>query len=206
MSGICSFIRNLTSILSFEFSDNSVRAERAGITCKSQMRNLKLQVLLSPAQHFTTTKWLGHEPPRFYSGSKAGALSTVCFDTLGRFGTHLGKKNWQLLLRNTEVCWEKQIWESCAGSKVKWEKTKGVKGLGHLPWFTPCVIVGKSLNFSTENSLLIWPRMTISHRPWPPCRCMVKTTEKWFLCGIPWVKHRIHQKDALTRGVFRIWV
>ena len=131
-----------------------MRAERAGITCKSQMRNLKLQVLLSPAQRFTTTKCLGHEPPRFYSGSKASALSTVCFDTLGRFGAHLGKKNWQLLLRNTEVCWEKQIWESCAGSKVKWEKTKGVKGPGHLPWFTPCVIVGKSLNFSTENSLV----------------------------------------------------
>lgn len=48
-------------------------------------------------------------PLDFFSGSKASALSTVCFDTLGRFIAHLGKKNWQLLLRNMEVCWKRQI-------------------------------------------------------------------------------------------------
>lgn len=67
------------------------------------------QLPVNPAQGFTTSKCLGLEPPRFYSGAKASALSTVCFDTLGRFIAHLGKKNWQLLLRNMEGCWEGQI-------------------------------------------------------------------------------------------------
>lgn len=47
---------------------------------------------MNPAQGFTTSTCLGPEPPRFYSGSKASALSTVCFDTLGRFIAHLGKE------------------------------------------------------------------------------------------------------------------
>lgn len=52
----------------------------------------------------------------------------------------------------------------------KSEKTKGVKGLGLPPPFTPSVIVDKSLACSLpENSLSVPPKTVISHLPYLSC-------------------------------------